>query len=112
MLTRSRILIVSAVLLGLPDGRREPRPRRAHRSPHRNRQFGANIGDDYFLANYTQLEAYWQTLDRESDRVTLADIGRTEEGRTQWMAIVSAPENSRHSIATGTSRAAWRSPKG
>jgi hypothetical protein len=56
-------------------------------------QFGAAIGDDYFLATYTQLEAYWKTLDRESDRVQLVDIGRTEEGRTQWMAIVSAPEN-------------------
>ena len=26
-------------------------------------EFGANIGDDYFLANYTQLAAYWQKLD-------------------------------------------------
>ena len=56
-------------------------------------QFGASIGDDYFLATYTQLEAYWKKLDRESDRMQLADIGRTEEGRTQWMAIISAPEN-------------------
>jgi hypothetical protein len=55
--------------------------------------FGAAIGDDYFLATYTQLENYWKTLDRESDRLTLVDIGRTEEGRTQWMAVVSAPDN-------------------
>jgi hypothetical protein len=56
-------------------------------------QFGASIGDDYFLATYSQLEEYWQKLDRESDRMTLVDIGPTEEGRRQWMAIVSAPEN-------------------
>ena len=56
-------------------------------------QFGANIGDDYFLVTYSQLEDYWQTLDRESDRLRLVDIGRTAEGRHQWMAIVSAPEN-------------------
>ena len=56
-------------------------------------QFGASIGDDYFLATYTQLEEYWKTLDRQSDRMQLVDIGRTEEGRVQWMAIVSAPEN-------------------
>ncbi len=56
-------------------------------------QFDANIGDDYFLATYTQLERYWQLLDRESDRMSLVDIGRTEEGRTQWMAVISAPEN-------------------
>src|SRR5687767_11016444 len=47
--------------------------------------FGAAIGDDYFLATYRQLESYWKTLERESDRVRLVDIGRTEEGRSQWM---------------------------
>src|SRR5215218_9201939 len=56
-------------------------------------QFGANIGDDYFLATYTQLEAYWRTLASESDRMRLVDIGLTAEGRQQWMAILSAPEN-------------------
>ena len=56
-------------------------------------QFGADVGDDYFLATYSQFEAYWKQLDRESDRLSLVDIGKTEEGRTQWMAIVSAPEN-------------------
>ena len=58
-------------------------------------QFGANVGDDYFLANYTQIEAYWTKLDGESDRMSLVDIGRTEEGRTQWMAIITSPENFR-----------------
>ncbi len=56
-------------------------------------QFGANIGDDYFLATYTQLDGYFKKLDRESARMSLVDIGRTEEGRPQWMAIISAPEN-------------------
>lgn len=56
-------------------------------------QFGANIGDDYFLATYTQLEQYFQRLDSESDRMRLVDIGRTEEGRHQWMAVITAPEN-------------------
>jgi hypothetical protein len=56
-------------------------------------QFGANVGDDYFLATYTQLEEYWARLARESDRLRVVDIGRTEEGRRQWMAVVSSPEN-------------------
>ena len=56
-------------------------------------EFGANIGDDYFLATYSQLEAYWKKLAQESDRLRLVDIGRTEEGRPQWMEIVSSPEN-------------------
>jgi hypothetical protein len=59
-------------------------------------QFGHNIGDDYWLANYDQFTAYWQKLARESDRMKLVDIGKTEEGRTQLMAIISSPENMKH----------------
>ncbi|HEV2273428.1 MAG TPA: M14 metallopeptidase family protein [Acidobacteriaceae bacterium] len=55
--------------------------------------FGFNIGDDYHLANYEQLVSYWQTLARESDRMKLVDIGPTAEGRRQYMAIISSPEN-------------------
>ena len=56
-------------------------------------QFGFNIGDDYQLTNYSQLSGYWQKLAQESDRMRLADIGKTAEGRPQYMAIVSSPEN-------------------
>ena len=56
-------------------------------------QFGFNIGDDYHLANYAQLSDYWQKLDRESDRMTLVNIGNTAEGRSQLMAIITSPEN-------------------
>ena len=55
--------------------------------------FGFAIGDDYHLATYTQTEAYFKKLAVESDRVRLVDMGRTEEGRTQWMLVISAPEN-------------------
>src|SRR3984893_10291270 len=54
---------------------------------------GFNIGDDYYLANYVQLTAYWQTLAKESDRMKLVDIGPTAENRRQYMAIISSPEN-------------------
>jgi len=54
---------------------------------------GFNLGDDYQVANYTQLEAYWKKLAAESDRMKLVDIGATAEGRRQYMAIVSSPEN-------------------
>jgi hypothetical protein len=56
-------------------------------------QFGNNIGDDYFLANYTQLTAYWQKLAKESNRAKLVSIGKTAEGREQWMMILTSPEN-------------------
>ena len=55
--------------------------------------FGFNIGDDYYLANYVQMTAYWQTLAKESDRMKLVDIGPTAESRHQYMAIISSPEN-------------------
>ena len=44
---------------------------------------GANIGDDYFLANYTQISAAMKKWDSESDRMTVGSIGKTEEGREQ-----------------------------
>ncbi|MEO8624277.1 MAG: M14 metallopeptidase family protein [bacterium] len=56
-------------------------------------QFGFNIGDDYKLANYTQFEAYWRKLAKESPRMKLVEIGKTAEGRTQLMSIISSPAN-------------------
>ncbi|MGH8249061.1 MAG: M14 family metallopeptidase, partial [Gammaproteobacteria bacterium] len=56
---------------------------------------GFNFGDDYQLANYTQISGYWRKLDQESDRMILEEIGRTAEGRPHLMAIVTAPENHR-----------------
>ena len=55
--------------------------------------FGFNIGDNYKLATYTQTEAYFKKLAAASDRVKLVDIGKTEEGRSQYMVIVSSPAN-------------------
>lgn len=60
--------------------------------PSPKEHFGFNIGDDYQLANYTQTEAYFKKL-AASNRTKLEDIGLTEEGRHQYMLIVSAPEN-------------------
>ncbi|MFX8929944.1 M14 family zinc carboxypeptidase, partial [Acinetobacter baumannii] len=45
------------------------------------------------LANYTQTEAYFKKLAATSNRVQLVDIGKTEEGRTQYTLIISNPEN-------------------
>lgn len=56
-------------------------------------QFGFNIGDDYQLATYDQLQAYWHKLDKESNRMQVIEIGKTEEGRPHLAAIITAPEN-------------------
>jgi hypothetical protein len=55
--------------------------------------FGHDVGDDYFLANYTQTEAWLKTVAAQSDRMKLVDIGKTEEGRHEYVAIVSSPKN-------------------
>ncbi|MGH8437105.1 MAG: M14 family metallopeptidase [Pseudomonas sp.] len=59
-------------------------------------QFGHNFGDDYFLANYQQISAYWHKLDAESERMIVREIGKTAEGRPHLMAIVTSPENQRN----------------
>src|SRR5678810_1318312 len=55
--------------------------------------FGFNIGDDYQLATYDQFVQYWQKLDKESNRMQVVEIGKTEEGRPHLAAIITAPEN-------------------
>ncbi len=54
------------------------------------------VGDDYFLANYTQLIDYWSSLTKVSDRIKLVDIGTTAEGRTMKIAIITSGENQKH----------------
>ncbi|GAB2544015.1 M14 family metallopeptidase [Spirosoma aerophilum] len=73
------------LLIGLPTVQ-------AQTIPTPKEHFGFNIGDDYHLATYTQTEAYFKKL-AASDRTKLTDIGLTEEGRHQFMMIVSSPEN-------------------
>jgi hypothetical protein len=76
------ILIVGAASLYAAAGPTSPK-----------QYFGFAVGDDYQMINYTQLVAYWKKLDQESDRMTVVDIGKSEEGRTMIMAIISSPAN-------------------
>ena len=54
---------------------------------------GFNIGDDYMMASYTDLDKYWHKIASECDRCKLVDIGPTEEGRRQYMMIITSPDN-------------------
>jgi hypothetical protein len=56
-------------------------------------EWGHNVGDDYFLANYQQLVAYWRKLEKESPRIHVMDIGMTSHNRPMLMAVITAPEN-------------------
>ena len=55
--------------------------------------YGFGIGDNYHLANYSQMASYWRTLESQSDRMRVVSMGKTTEGRDQLMAIVSSPDN-------------------
>jgi len=56
-------------------------------------EWGHNIGDDYFLADYRQLVPYWKKLATQSPRIHIEDIGPTSMGKTMVMATVTSPEN-------------------
>ena len=80
--------ITCAVLLGcfLPTGAlTEPRPPEA--------LFGFRPGDDYKLASYEQMQAYYQQLAAESDRVLIREIGNSVLGRPLYLLTISSPEN-------------------
>jgi hypothetical protein len=55
--------------------------------------FGFSIGDNYHLATFTQTEAYLKKIATTSKKVKLQVIGKTEEGRNQYMVVVSDPAN-------------------
>lgn len=76
------VVFLAAALVAFPQKLTSPKE-----------HFGFNIGDDYMLTTYKQTEAYFKKLVSESNRLKLVDIGKTEEGRTQYMMVISAPEN-------------------
>ncbi|MBM3792035.1 MAG: peptidase, partial [Acidobacteria bacterium] len=80
------VSIAAAILVAAPQTA-------ATKATSPQEQFGFSIGDDYKLITYTQLAEYWQKLDRESPRMRLEEIGRTAEGRPQYMAVITSPEN-------------------
>ena len=65
----------------------------AQNIPTPKEHFGFTIGDNYQLANFTQTEAYFKKLAQASGRAKYTVIGKTEEGRDQFMLIVTSPEN-------------------
>ena len=88
---RRAVLPILGAILALPA----PLPAQGVITSPRE-QFGHSFGDDYFLANYRQISDYWKKLATQSDRIVIRDIGKTAEGRSQLMAIVTAPENHRN----------------
>src|SRR5690349_22354289 len=83
------VAVVLALTVAVPEAQKAAGPKVT--SP--KEQFGHDIGDDYFLVNYTQYVEYLKKLDQQSDRMTVVEIGKTEEGRPELTAIITSPEN-------------------
>jgi Zinc carboxypeptidase len=92
----ARAALAVSLLLLLPFGAAVPTAQnRPATLTSPKTQFGHDIGDDYFLANYTQYAEYLLKLDKESDRMSVVEIGKTAEGRPEYTAIITSPENHR-----------------
>jgi hypothetical protein len=63
--------------------------------PHPRDVFGFELGADYKLAKYDQIEAYFERLDAASDRVKVVRIGESVLGRSLLLAFISSEENIR-----------------
>jgi hypothetical protein len=48
---------------------------------------------DYKLATFEQVSKYFRQLDAASDRMQLFEIGKTAEGRTQILTVISSEQN-------------------
>ena len=82
---KAHLLFASAALMAMAStANAQTAPREFFKQPP---------GSDYYLANYTEYEAYLKKLASESDRIKLVDIGKSAEGRSMWVAIVSTPAN-------------------
>jgi hypothetical protein len=86
-----RRLLAATLLLSASLSAQATRP--APRITAPKEILGFNVGDDYSVANYSQLTAYWKKLAVQSNRMKLVDIGPTAEGRRQYLAIVTSAAN-------------------
>lgn len=54
---------------------------------------GHQVGADRKLADYTQIQAYFQKLDQESGRIKVLTIGQSTLGKPMIMAVITSEEN-------------------
>ncbi len=82
-----RWLLLSLLLSSLVQADKIPSPKEF---------LGHDVCEDYYLANYQELTAYWNELDKRSDRLSVESIGKTEDGRDQLMCVITDPGNRRN----------------
>lgn len=88
MFSRREVLRAAAALVfGLHLSAAPPTPKE---------HFGYTPGEDYKLANFTEVSSYFRKLAASSARIKLEVIGRSAEGRDLLAAFISSEENIRN----------------
>jgi len=64
--------------------------------PTPKEHLGYTPGDDYKLADYADVAGYFRKLAAASDRIRLAEFGRSSEGKPMLVAYISSADNLRH----------------
>ena len=72
-----------------------PGPGRAADIPAPRDVLGFAPGEDFKLADWAQITAYFERLDAASERLTLVEVGPTTMGRRLIMAVITSEENGR-----------------
>ncbi len=65
----------------------------AQQIPHPRDVLGFTPGDDYRIADFPQLQAYFDTLAATSPRVRLSSAGKTRGGNDILVAVITSEEN-------------------
>ncbi len=84
------LLTVAALgLIALPT----PATTQENPVPHPRDILGFTPGDDYRIADFTQMQEYFQALALASPRVRLSSAGKTPEGNDILVVVISSVEN-------------------
>jgi len=54
---------------------------------------GFKVGEDFKLANWSQILTYFEKLASSSEKIKIIDLGQSTLGRRFIMAVISSPEN-------------------
>jgi DNA replication protein DnaC len=65
----------------------------AQKIPPPEEFFGFKAGADFHLINYKQAVDYWKKLEKLSGKIKLFEYGKSSEGKTMILAVISSEEN-------------------
>ncbi len=63
--------------------------------PHPQDVFGFDVGEDYKIADYSQMLEYYKKLDEASDRVHMVEFGKSALGKPMLLLFISSEANLR-----------------